>query len=346
MDDFNPNNTAKQNEGVFGLPYSLDESKVAIIPVPWDLTASYGKGTSKGPRAILNESPQIDLYDLDFKNSYNAGIHLIKENANIYELGKSLDKDYLSLLSQIDQGLAESEAAKKYIETINEASDQVNKYVYNTSKDLITNNKIPAVLGGEHSAPYGLIKALTEQHGDNFSILHIDAHADLREAYQGITHSHASIMYNVLQLENSPNLMQVGIRDFCEDEFKIIEESSKIHCLFDREIKENMYHQISWSNISEQILENLKDKVYISFDIDGLNPSLCPNTGTPVPGGLDFEQAQFLVKLVAEQKQIIGFDLCEVAPGSNNSTNIDAIIGTRILYFLSCAAIYSERKKS
>jgi agmatinase len=189
-----------------------------------------------------------------------------------------------------------------------------------------------AMVGGEHSVPLGYIRALSEQH-ERFGILQIDAHADLRKSYEGFTYSHASIMYNVLKLPAVGRLVQVGIRDYSHDEVNLMKRAmGRVIAFLDEDIKERLYNGKTWDSICDEIVGQLPKEVYISFDIDGLDPKLCPHTGTPVAGGLEFHQAVHLIKKVAlSGRIIIGFDLCEVAGGDDDW---DANVGARILFHL------------
>ena len=187
--------------------------------------------------------------------------------------------------------------------------------------------------------PLGAIQAFSKKYKGDFAVLHFDAHADLRKAYQGFTHSHASIMYNVMTGTHKPKkLVQVGIRDFCEEEFDFIESRNDIRTFFDLDLKRRLMNGESWSQIANDIVKELPEKIYISFDIDGLDPVYCPNTGTPVPGGLQIEQVFYIFRLIAETgRKIIGFDLNEVSTGGlplNKSDEWDGNVGARILYKL------------
>jgi len=173
---------------------------------------------------------------------------------------------------------------------------------------------------------------------EEFGILQIDAHMDLREAYEGFKYSHASVFYNVIQLPSVSKLVQVGIRDFCDAEHELSQNDSRIETHTMGMIREKKFEGTSWGTYVDQLIAALPEKVYISFDIDGLDPSFCPNTGTPVPGGLQFHEATYLIKkIVTSGKKIIGFDLSEVA-GLGNEW--DGNVGARILYKL-CGAILS-----
>ncbi len=192
------------------------------------------------------------------------------------------------------------------------------------------------IVGGDHSVPYGFIKALSELK-PGFGILQIDAHADLRDAYEGFTFSHASIMYNALKLNGIKKLVQVGVRDECEDEINLVAKNELIVQYDDYLMAAAEFEGKNWGKQCVEIISKLPERVYVSFDIDGLSPEFCPNTGTPVPGGLSFQKAVYLLrKLVESGRKIIGFDVSEVAPGKDEW---DANVGARIIYKL-CNLMY------
>jgi agmatinase len=222
----------------------------------------------------------------------------------------------------------------KTLKEVNEGCAWMNKWVYESAKSLLNKNKQVGLLGGDHSIAFGLIKALAERNPE-FGILQIDAHCDLRKSYEGLDNSHGSIMYNVL--ENIPEvskLVQLGIRDYCEAEWNYICNSEhRVITYFEKELKERHYEGDTWSHISDEIISQLPQKVYISYDVDGLDPKLCPHTGTPVPGGFDLEQLNFIFRKIRNSgRQIIGFDLCETGTSSNGW---DENVGSRILFKLS-----------
>jgi agmatinase len=207
---------------------------------------------------------------------------------------------------------------------------------------VLDNGKLLGVLGGDHSTPLGYMKAVAEKYGD-FGILQIDAHCDLREAYEGFVYSHASIMYNALrEIPELKKLVQVGVRDYSLGEHRYIQEnSSRIRTYFDKEIRVRQFEGESFKQIIDEIINQLPDKVYISFDIDGLDPKLCPNTGTPVQGGFETEQVFYLFdKMVQAGKQVIGFDLSEVSTSENGW---DANVGARVLFKLCNLMVASNK---
>jgi agmatinase len=226
----------------------------------------------------------------------------------------------------------------------NVIGERINTAVYDCAAKNIATQKVVGIVGGEHSVPFGLIKALGEQNSD-FGILHIDAHHDLRNAYEGYEHSHASIMFNVLRdVPQARRLTSVGIRDFSKTEYDFAKDSNgRVVTFYDRDLQEHKAEGRSWRTLVKEIVATLPKKVYISVDIDGLDPSLCPSTGTPVPGGLLFAEVDILLReLMKQSKQVIGFDLCEVAPGEDSEW--DANVGARILYKL-CGLALATRPK-
>lgn len=333
IDGFDPNGPGLKDAGLFGLPFSEEEAELIILPVPWDVTVSYGAGTRNGPEAILWGSKQVDLHYHGIKDAWKMGIAMRQIPMEWQDLNKHYRKKAESVIEALEEGASEDDPEIQLaLNEINEQCTELVDYVKSRALRFLDQDKLVAVLGGDHSTPLGLINALAEKH-ESFGILQIDAHADLRNAYEGFTYSHASIMRNALAQENVTKLVSVGLRDVCDEEMEFIFNSNKrVVGFFDEHMKGKQFAGETWESICNDIISELPEKVYISFDIDGLEPSLCPSTGTPVPGGLTFEQAVYLIKkVVASGKTIIGFDLCEVAP---SETGWDTNVGARMLYHL------------
>jgi agmatinase len=252
------------------------------------------------------------------------------------------DRPYRSGISSVPLGMPLN-VSKASVTTkeMNAKGAKINAQLKSVASPLVEKNKIVGVIGGEHSAPLGLMQALAEK--ESYGILHIDAHHDLREAYEGYQFSHASIMYNALQsAKNITRLVSVGIRDFSEDEAQTAKDR-RISTYYWGAVNRQLLSGRSWHDVVKDILQDLPDRVYVSFDIDGLSPEFCPSTGTPVPGGLSFDQASYLLEeLGRSQKKIVGFDLCEVAPQAQTDDEWDANVGARILYKLCGAALASQ----
>lgn len=338
---FDPNAAALKDSGIFGLPFTAEEASLVLVPVPWEVTTSYGRGTAQGPQAIFQASKQIDLFDIDLGNFFESGIAMLDESRDVQQWNQ--DASVLATEIIAEGGVDANPDLEELADKVNEYSVKLNDYVYTTTKKLLNDGKRVGLIGGDHSTPFGAIQAFLEKYPD-MGILHFDAHADLRIAFEGFEHSHASIMYNVMEKTSLKKLVQIGIRDFCEEEFNYIKNSNqRIVTFFDATLSEKKLSGIQWSAICDEIISCLPKQVYISFDIDGLDPRFCPHTGTPVPGGIDLREALYLIKKVAQSgRQIIGFDLNEVSPGVDvcvsdvvdPAQEWDANVGARLLYKL------------
>jgi len=335
LSKFDPNSVSNPHNNIFGLPFTEDEAKLVILPVPWEVTVSYGAGTARAPEHVFSASLQVDLYDPDTPEGWKQGFFMKSIDRKILLKSDYLRKEAELYIDYISKGdvVETHQFMSKTLRDVNEGSVFLNKWVYDQTKSLLDRNKLVGILGGDHSVPLGYMKAIAEKHG-KFGILQIDAHCDLRKGYMGFVYSHASIMYNALtEIPEIERLVQVGIRDYSEAEWEFIFNSNyKVITYFDRELKERLYEGQTWQYVAEEIVAKLPDKVYISFDVDGLDPKLCPNSGTPVPGGMEAEQIFYIFnKLVKSGKKIIGFDLNETGVGENDW---DANVSARILFKL------------
>lgn len=335
LTNFDQNGVANPNNNVFGLPSTEENADLIIINVPWEVTVSYRAGTARASDNVLKASMQVDLYDPDFPDAWKRGYYLQPTDRTILLKSDFLRKEAELYIDYISKGeeLLKNQFMCRTIREVNEGGAYLNNWVYEQAKGYYAQNKLVCLLGGDHSTPLGLYKAQAEKHGV-FGILQIDAHCDLRKAYGGLVYSHASIMYNALkEIPEIQNLVQVGVRDFGEDEWNYIKNSDyRVVTYFDKEIKERQYDGDTFKNIAEEIISKLPQKVHISFDIDGLDPKLCPDTGTPVPGGFELDRVFFLFKKIIESgRELIGFDLVEIGVGE---TDWNANVGARALYKL------------
>ncbi len=334
INSFNPNSAGLKDANVYGLPFNEEESDIVLVPVPWEVTTSYGAGTSEGPAHILEASFQIDLYHPEFPELWKSGIAMTDIPEDMLMRSASLKKKASAIIDMWEDGvdLANNAEAKVIFDEINAACEHMNQWVEEQTTHWLDKGKLVGLVGGDHSTPLGYFRAQAKKH-DQFGILHIDAHKDLRIAYEGFTYSHASIMYNAIQLSQITSLVQVGIRDFCEEEKNVANEhNNRIHVFTNAQLQQNRFKGKNWHQQCEEIISKLPAKVHISFDIDGLDPTLCPNTGTPVPGGLWFDEASYLLSMLKEKgKTVIGFDIVEVAPGSDDW---NGNVGARMLFHL------------
>ena len=325
-DAFDPGAPAGAASGLFGLESAPGEARVHVVAVPFDATTSYRKGAARGPAAILEASRQVDLFDAVTGKPYEAGIWMAPPEGTVERWNEA----------------ASTHAARGEVDAVNGIGDALNAFVYERAGEALANGKLVGTLGGDHSTPFGAIQAHAER-APGMGVLHFDAHADLRDAYQGFTWSHASILHNVAtRLDGVGAIVQVGLRDLCEEEHHAIANSSgRIHALFDHEWAEARYAGEDLRALVRRTLEHLPGDVYVTFDVDGLDPALCPGTGTPVPGGLSWHEAMlWLGELVRSGRRIVGFDLTEVAPRDDGW---DAIVGARLLYRLIGFALLSRR---
>ncbi|MFI3270157.1 MAG: arginase family protein [Rikenellaceae bacterium] len=330
LKDFNPNGVGVVGGGFFSLPSSIDLSRVVIISAPWDVTVSYGGGTVSAPDALREASSQLDLYDSSAYNAWREGIATLPVDRSIAELSAELRPVAEQIIEQLESG---GEADAQLLRRVNEGSERLNDYMYRSTKELLEKGKLVAVVGGDHSTPYGAIKALGGYH-ESFGVLHIDAHRDLRVAYEGFEYSHASIMYNVLRdVEQVERLVQVAVRDFCDDEQRFADGCSRVVSFEDMTLARARFEGETWGAQCRRIIAELPEKVYVSFDIDGLEIGYCPHTGTPVGGGLSYNEAVYLLEqLVESGRTIIGCDLVEVVPAEGDV--VDLVVGARVLFKL------------
>lgn len=263
----------------FGLPeeYSSPEnSKVVIVPCPYEATTSYGKGTKNGPKAVLTASQQVELFDEElWIESCKIGVQTAEEVVMPPQTGE-MEKPFQAL--------------------------------YETVAPLVEFNKFPVVIGGEHSLSIGAVRACAERFSD-LSILHIDAHADLRQSYDGQPYSHATAAYHLYNIMPNPCLTQVGIRNISSEEVEWLESSEpNINIFWAR-------NQDRWN--FHEIVHTLSDNVYLTIDVDGLDSSVMPSTGTPEPGGMTWYQLMELIKLLCVRKNVVAADVVELAPIAN-----------------------------
>ncbi len=337
VQDFDPS-AASVSGTLWGLPFDVETARLIVLPVPWEVTVSYGMGAARGPRAVLEASAQVDLYDSERPDAWKQGIAMAPIPEDLESASARLRDEAAKVIAAHSSRKGKANAAA--VRRVNGGCEVMVARVRREAKGLLDRGKLVAVLGGDHSAPLGLMQAIGER--GSYGILHIDAHCDLREAYEGFVHSHASIMHNALRIEAVSRLVQVGIRDYSEEEVEVIRKSAGRVKLFDyRSLARRRFAGDTWGSIADEIVAELPHEVYVSFDIDGLDPALCPGTGTPVPGGLQFEEALHLVERIpASGRRIVGLDLCEVSPGaSKGGGEWDANVGARVLYRLCCAAL-------
>ena len=322
---FNPNGAAAKESGIFGLPFSETEASLIFLPIPWDATASYGQGTAQAPQEIRNASMYVELCDPDLGGIYRAGLSDEKISTDVQTWNNEATELAKPIIEKgdVDDGDQLAEQVKK----VDVLCQNMNGHVYRQVKAFMEKKKLVALIGGDHSISLGSIHAHLERY-PQMGILQIDAHCDLRQRFEGFTYSHASIMFNILHETGMQHLTQVGVRGFCEEEYERIQSDSRIRTFFDRELAEKKSEGQTWNAICDQMINTLPQEVYLTIDIDGLDPSFCKHTGTPTAGGLTYQELSILMKrLVRSGKTIVGLDLVECSPAKE-----EAALAAQLLY--------------
>jgi agmatinase len=333
---------AAVDPGIFGLPHSPEQARVVLLPVPWEATVSYGKGTADGPAAILRASRQVDLLDRETGRPFQQGIAMLPVSAEVR--GWSQMAQRKAEFIQAAGGPGKDPSLAQAAREVDALGDKLNDWVPAGVVRWLDAGKLVGVVGGDHSVPFAAIAELARRH-PGMGVLHVDAHADLRAAYGGFRWSHASIMHNVLrEIPGVSRIVQVGIRDYGEEEDAVIrEQPERLRTYFDPDLRRRLLDGEPWNRLAARMVAELPREVYVSFDIDGLDAVLCPHTGTPVLGGLSFPEACALLRLVVESgRRIVGFDLCEVAPDPSGRTEWDGNVGARMLYKLIGFALAAQ----
>lgn len=330
----------------FGAKVTFAKARIVLLPVPWEVTTSGGQGTAEAPFHIREASHQMDFFTRD-QGAYNHLLYFCEPDPRVQKLNKA----FAPLAKRIIENWSEDQPLKKKylpeLEKINRACETMVCWVRRQSEKILSAGKIPVLVGGDHSVSEGLLKLLSEQTKGHYGILHIDAHLDLREAFQSFKHSHGSVMHNVLSHTPAPEkLVQVGIRDFCKAEYS--QKQKKLIWYFDEDLQKRLFSGESWLAICKEIVSHLPEKIYISIDMDGLEWAYAPGTGTPVPGGLSYNQVLFLLKEIKKQnKEVLGFDLVEAAcpeklyhPHNCWNGNVPA----RLIYLLCGVALAGQKE--
>ena len=338
---FDPSSAAL-HDGVYGLPFTPDEARVVLVPVPWEATVSYGSGTANGPAAILEASRQVDLLDRETGRPYEAGIAMLEIPSEVRRWSDEARGKAAPVIAA--GGPGDDAALKRAVAEVDALGDRMNAWVYDQVRRHLGKGKLVGVVGGDHSVPFGAIRAVAERH-PGVGVLHFDAHADLRRAYEGFRWSHASIMRNVLDLAGVARIVQVGIRDYSDEEDETIRANpDRVRAHFDADLRRALFDGETFTRVAGRVVADLPREVYVSFDIDGLDPALCPHTGTPVLGGLSFAEVSALLRTVVESgRRIVGLDLNEVAPDPEGRSEWDGNVGARVLYKEIGFALLSQR---
>lgn len=348
MNPIDPNGVAVKNDAFFSLDGVPAKSDIVFLSLPWDVTTSYRPGTRSGPIAILEASRQLDLFSPFLDDAWEMKLATLPYPEDWDKKSEALRKKTSRYIGFLEDGgeITDDHDMTAILTEANREAEGLFQWSYAETKKWLGQGKHVISVGGDHATSRGPIAAHAEKY-PGLSVLHFDAHADLRIAYEGFPNSHASIMDHVARMAGVSKLVQVGIRDVSPGEVIRIRKSEttdkKISTYFDWDLQSRKHRGESWDAICADIVSKLGATVYISFDIDGLDPKLCPSTGTPVPGGLEFMEAVYLVqKVIHAGKRIVGADLVEVAPNPNGDS-WDGNVGARMLYQLTLAVAKSLR---
>lgn len=338
---FDPNGVIPDNGNYFGIPIAPEQAALVLISAPWDTTVSMRAGSSYAPDAIIEASRRIDFFDPIAPNTWRKGIATLPVDYSIQDLSHRMRSEAVRVIKvheDIGSTAFDHLVYERRLRRVNEASAEVNANIYAQARRWLRRNKIVGLVGGDQSTAYGLIRATGEYH-PSFGILHIDSCCDLKPAYQGFEHSHASIMYNVLRdVPEISRLVSVGVRSFSPAEWERAESDERIKLYTGQQLYKERFEGVTWSDTCSRIVDDLPEKVYLSFDIDGLTIECSPNTGTIITGGLRYPEVVYLINRVVESgRQIVGFDLTEVVPAPNCKT--DATIAARLLFSICSIAL-------
>ncbi len=305
----------------FDLGMSPGEARVLVIPVPWEATVSGGTGTVDGPRAALAASEEMDLHDPAAGEAWRCGIAALPEPGGLRERSGAA----LALAARAREG--DRTAARR----VDALAAGVVDWVADAVDRTLASGRVPLVLGGEHGLSPGAHRAAAA-HAPGLGILHVDAHADLRDSYEGMRFSHASALARTLELPGVARLVQVGLRDVAPAEVRAARAAGDRVAWFDDDtIGRRTLAGEPFLEIAREVVGALPGTVWVSLDVDGLDPALCPGTGTPVPGGLSFREISCLLGEISRSgRRLLGADVVEVGPGP-----ADGRVAARLLYRLA-----------
>lgn len=279
-----------------GYDSKIDRARVLILPIPYDQTVSYHSGTREGPRAIITASQEVETYDEELdQETYQIGIHTLRE-----------------------------------LEPIMSGPQEMIASVQKRASELLQQEKFLVTLGGEHSLSLGLVQAFKERY-PSLSVLQLDAHADLRDTYQGSPFSHASVMHRIQEVVPT---VQVGVRSLSREESQLIQERG-LPVYFARDTR-------GGDDWMEKAIGKLSPRVYLTIDLDVLDPSIMPSVANPEPGGLSWEQILRFLRLLSINREVIGFDVMELCPIPGNIA--PDFLAARLIYRL-LGYIFSDRFK-
>ena len=329
----------------FGDKTLPEDADVVVVSAPWSVTSDFGRGATYTPDAVIDASVRSNnLYDVVSGLSLEKRVATAEIDYNIQESSEHLGREAERIAhSIVGRKVAVGEFVARKIAHINEGFADMQASIYKQVKHWSQQDKRVAVIGGDHSVALGAVKALAECN-EGLGVLFIDAHADFIREGEIYQYSHRSIARNIVEeIPAVSKLVEVGVRDVNKGEATELFANEKVKTFFAEEVAARRFEGESWGNLCREIVSQLPEKVYVSFDIDALKIEFCNNTNAPTPGGMTFDEVMYLINSVVESgREIVGFDISEVV--STLDDDMDAIVAARALAKMSVAAIKSFQK--
>ena len=335
---YDPDGVGADNGNFLGLP-RVDDPAVTFLACGYDATVSYTAGTAGGPANVLAASTQLDVCVHGVGRPWELGFawrEVCPVGAD--ELAR-LRTGAERVIAALEAGCELSDDALAATAALDDAGARIADAVAAAVREELAQGRFPILVGGEHGVSLGAFRACAGY--GPFGILQVDAHMDLRVAYEGFRYSHASVMHNALELPAVTHLAQVGIRDYSPGELLRAETDARVETFFDHNLQAARLHGVAFAKTAEAIVATLPQRVWVSFDIDGLAPAYCQHTGTPVPGGLGFAEAQYLLQtLAASGREVVGMDIVEVAPAPHE---YEGAVAARLAYDFAARVVSARR---
>lgn len=319
------------------------DAPIVLVSAPWAVTSAAGQGAAYTPDAIIDASTDLSLYDVVNNTSIDGKVATAEVDYDLQESSLQLGGDAAKVVAHIEDGgaLTGDYFARKVVR-INLGFRDMHRSVGKRVFRFASKGKIVGIVGGDHSVAFGAVRSISSVY-PQMGVLFVDAHSDLRPSGRIFDYSHLSVARNIVdEIPAVSKLVQVGVRDMSREEIDFAQSHPKVTMFCHEKLAAERFSGRSWGEVCDDVVAQLPDKVYISFDIDALSPECCPHTKRPVAGGMTFDEAVCLINRVAESgREIVGFDLTEIVPVMESG--VDAAVGARMLVKLCAAALCSKK---
>ncbi|MBE6193869.1 MAG: agmatinase [Rikenellaceae bacterium] len=319
------------------------DAPIVLVSAPWAVTSAAGQGAAYTPDAIIDASTHLSLYDVVSNTSIDGKVATAEVDYDLQESSLQLGGDAAKVVAHIEDGgaLTGDYFARKVVR-INLGFRDMHRSVGKRVFRFASKGKIVGIVGGDHSVAFGAVRSISSVY-PQMGVLFVDAHSDLRPSGRIFDYSHLSVARNIVdEIPAVSKLVQVGVRDMSREEIDFAQSHPKVTMFCHEKLTAERFSGRSWGEVCDDVVAQLPDKVYISFDIDALSPECCPHTKRPVAGGMTFDEAVCLINRVAESgREIVGFDLTEIVPVMESG--VDAAVGARMLVKLCAAALCSKK---